>query len=67
LTEYSDLSEAETEEMETMETAVVVMIEMAVVVMAQMAVVMTMAEKAAADGNDGEGGNRWHIRGDTGS
>jgi hypothetical protein len=29
--------------------------------------VMIMAEKAAADGNDGKGGGRRHIRGDAGS
>jgi hypothetical protein len=39
------------------ETVVVVMIE------TEMA---AMTETAAADGNDGEGGSRWHIRGDTG-
>jgi hypothetical protein len=27
---------------------------------------MVMMEKVAADGNDGEGGGRWHIGGDTG-
>jgi hypothetical protein len=30
-------------------------------------VVMTMAGKAVADSNDGEGDSRWHIRGDAGS
>jgi microcystin degradation protein MlrC len=51
LTEYSDLLEAEVEEMET----VAVMVKMAKAT--EMAVaVMTMAEKAVADITDGKGG-----------
>jgi hypothetical protein len=71
LTEYSDLSEAETEETET---AAAVMIETVVEVIIKtaeatetVAAVMTMAEKAAADVTDGTGGDRRHIGGNTGS
>jgi hypothetical protein len=52
--------------MEMMEMVAAVMIETAAAVMAKMAAVtemvmavMTMAEKAAADCNDGEGDGRW--------